>query len=151
MPTALAQRSSAISLHSAQGGNISFVIVQAQCGYYTTTSSEVQTKTSGGDFFQAAVNMEGNFMTTAYQILTDSSCDMPASLAQELDISAAPLRVHFQGGEYENFLDGDPRSRLDMKAFYRALREGAPTSTTAVNPEGWAALMRPFWTAGGMF
>ena len=49
-------------------------------------------------------------MTTAYQILTDSSCDMPASLAQELDISAAPLRVHFQGDEYENFLDGDPRS-----------------------------------------
>ena len=87
-------------------------------------------------------------MTTAYQILTDSSCDMPASLAQELDISAAPLRVHFQGGEYENFLDGDPRSRLDMKAFYRALREGAPTSTTAVNPEGWAALMRPVLDSG---
>ena len=87
-------------------------------------------------------------MTTAYQILTDSSCDMPASLAQELDISAAPLRVHFQGDEYENFLDGDPRSRLDMKAFYRALREGAPTSTTAVNPEGWAALMRPVLDSG---
>lgn len=148
MPTALAQRSSAISLHSAQGGNISFVIDQTQCGYYITTSSEVQTKTSGGDFFQAADNMEGNFMTTAYQILTDSSCDMPASLAQELDISAAPLRVHFQGDEYENFLDGDPRSRLDMKAFYRALREGAPTSTTAVNPEGWAALMQPVLDSG---
>ena len=58
-------------------------------------------------------------------------------------MSYAPLRVQFQGAEYENFLDGDPRSRLDIKAFYSALRTGTPTSTTAVNPEGWSALMTP--------
>ena len=77
-------------------------------------------------------------MTTNYQILTDSSCDLPASLARTLGVSYAPLRVQFQGAEYENFLDGDPRSRLEMKAFYKTLRTGAPTSTTAVNPEGWS-------------
>lgn len=87
-------------------------------------------------------------MTTNYQILTDSSCDLPASLARTLGVSYAPLRVQFQGAEYENFLDGDPRSRLEMKAFYKTLRTGAPTSTTAVNPEGWSTLMAPILAAG---
>ena len=82
-------------------------------------------------------------MITNYQILADSSCDLPFSLARSLGVSYAPLRVQFQGAEYENFLDGDPRSRLDIKAFYSALRTGTPTSTTAVNPEGWSALMAP--------
>ena len=82
-------------------------------------------------------------MITNYQILADSSCDLPFSLARSLGVSYAPLRVQFQGAEYENFLDGDPRSRLDIKAFYSALRTGTPTSTTAVNPEGWSALMTP--------
>ena len=98
------------------------------CGYYTIIWAEVQ--------------------TTNYQILTDSSCDLPASLARTLGISYAPLRVQFQGAEYENFLDGDPRSRLEMKAFYKTLRTGAPTSTTAVNPQGWSALMAPILAAG---
>ena len=87
-------------------------------------------------------------MITNYQILADSSCDLPFSLARSLGVSYAPLRVQFQGAEYENFLDGDPRSRLDIKAFYSALRTGTPTSTTAVNPEGWSALMAPVLEAG---
>lgn len=87
-------------------------------------------------------------MITNYQILADSSCDLPFSLARSLGVSYAPLRVQFQGAEYENFLDGDPRSRLDIKAFYSALRTGTPTSTTAVNPEGWSALMTPVLEAG---
>ena len=49
-------------------------------------------------------------MITNYQILADSSCDLPFSLARSLGVSYAPLRVQFQGAEYENFLDGDPRS-----------------------------------------
>lgn len=48
-------------------------------------------------------------MITNYQILADSSCDLPFSLARSLGVSYAPLRVQFQGAEYENFLDGDPR------------------------------------------
>ena len=87
-------------------------------------------------------------MITNYQTLADSSCDLPFSLARSLGVSYAPLRVQFQGAEYENFLDGDPRSRLDIKAFYSALRTGTPTSTTAVNPEGWSALMTPVLEAG---
>ena len=57
-------------------------------------------------------------MITNYQILADSSCDLPFSLARSLGVSYAPLRVQFQGAEYENFLDGDPRSRLDIKASF---------------------------------
>ncbi len=87
-------------------------------------------------------------MTTNYQILADSSCDLPFPLARSLGVSYAPLRVQFRGEEYENFLDGDPRSHLDIKAFYSALRTGTPTSTTAVNLEGWSTLMTPVLEAG---
>ncbi len=56
-------------------------------------------------------------MITNYQILADSSCDLPFSLARSLGVSYAPFASSFRGAEYENFLDGDPRSRLDIKAF----------------------------------
>ena len=32
-----------------------------------------------------------------YQILTDSGCDLPESLLQELGITSAPLFVNFRG------------------------------------------------------
>ena len=35
-------------------------------------------------------------MITNYQILADSSCDLPFSLARSLGVSYAPLRVQFQ-------------------------------------------------------
>ena len=90
-------------------------------------------------------------MTTNYQILTDSSCDLPASLARTLGIFYAPLRVQFQGAEYENFLDGDPRSRLEMKAFYKTLRTGTPTSTTASILRAGAPSWPLFWPRGKTF
>lgn len=87
-------------------------------------------------------------MNTTYRILTDSSCDMPAALASALGVTAVPLSVQFKGKEYENLLDGAKGNRLKIQEFYRALRAGEDTSTTAVNPEKWAAAMRPILKAG---
>lgn len=87
-------------------------------------------------------------MNTTYRILTDSSCDMPAALASALGIQAVPLSVQFRGKEYENLLDGTKGNKLKIQEFYRALRAGEVTSTTAVNPEKWAGAMRPILEAG---
>ena len=78
-----------------------------------------------------------------YRILTDSSADLPASLSLELQVDVVPLCVQFQGQEHENYPNGDSRNTLAMKPFYDALRQAAPTSTTAANPEKWATYMRP--------
>lgn len=87
-------------------------------------------------------------MTSTYQILTDSSCDLPAGLAQELGVRSVPLSVRFRGKEFENLLNGDPAAQLEMKAFYNAMRTGEMTSTTAVNPEKWKAAIEREFLAG---
>ncbi len=80
-----------------------------------------------------------------YIILTDSSCDLPALLAEELGIHVLPLRVNLEGREFHNYLD---ERELDHRAFYKALREGGNASTSAVNPEEFMEAMTPFLEAG---
>jgi len=80
-----------------------------------------------------------------YQILTDSCCDMTQEMADALDIRVTPLSVNFEGNEYPNYLD---HSALDVKRLYAGLREGAMTSTTAVNPTKWRELAEPILKSG---
>ncbi len=87
-------------------------------------------------------------MKHTYEILTDSSCDLTYELAKQMEIHSVPLCVTVQGKDIENLLDGDPRSDLEMKAFFNALREAVPTSTTAANPAKWAAAMEPILASG---
>ena len=87
-------------------------------------------------------------MPKNFQILTDSSCDMPAGLVDQLGLMVVPLSVHFQDKDYENYPNGSLKNRLQMKPFYDALRGGAATSTTAANPEKWASAMRPVLDKG---
>lgn len=84
-------------------------------------------------------------MTDTYQIFTDSSCDLPGSLARELGLHVVPLSVQLRGREYENDSDG---WNLDIKDFYNAIRSGELTSTSAVNPDKWAKAMEPVLAAG---
>lgn len=87
-------------------------------------------------------------MHTTYQILTDSSCDMPVALVQELGLDVVPLSVQYRGQDFENFPNGDSRNKLDMSEFYGGLRGGALTSTTAANPEKWASAMESILKSG---
>ncbi len=80
-----------------------------------------------------------------YRILTDSCCDLTQSMADELNLTIAPLTVHYKGQEFQNHLDG--RS-LDTHDFYNGLREGEMTSTAAANPALWAEIMKPVLDAG---
>ena len=41
-----------------------------------------------------------------FVILTDSSCDLPAELAQQLQLEVVPLSVTVEEDTYKNYLDG---------------------------------------------
>ncbi len=77
----------------------------------------------------------------AYTILTDSSCDLNREMVEQLELAMVPLTVRFRGGEYEN-------DQLDFADFYRGMREGEMTSTSAVNPEKWSAAMEKILAQG---
>ena len=61
----------------------------------------------------------------AVKIVTDSTGDLPAEVAQELDITVVPLSVHF--GE-ESFQDGVD---LDSDGFFQRLTTGTSLPTTS--------------------
>ena len=71
-----------------------------------------------------------------YRIITDSCCDLGKERLQQLEVGMAPLGVDF-GNRFE--LDGE----LDLKEFYDGMRNGVVSTTSAVNPEGWAEKMEP--------
>lgn len=84
-------------------------------------------------------------MTKLFQIITDSSCDLPQSLADELDLRVLPLHVTIDGKTYNNYLDG---RGIAFKDFFDKLRAGSQGTTSAVNPEEFRAEMEPVLAAG---
>lgn len=80
-----------------------------------------------------------------YIILTDSSCDLPAALAEELGIQVLPLKVNLDGREFRNYLD---EREISSAEFYAALRNGGNASTSAVNPSEFVELMTPYLERG---
>ena len=78
-----------------------------------------------------------------YQIITDSCCDLTQQQLQALQVSCANLTLMYNGENHSNF--SDPTA---VKAFYDELRTGTTATTAAVNPDGWAELMKPALDAG---
>lgn len=78
----------------------------------------------------------------AYRIFTDTCCDYPQNMYSELGLEAVCLTVNFEGKAYNSY----PESFLQQ--FYQGLRTGAVTQTSAVNPEGWKAVIEPALQAG---
>ncbi len=71
----------------------------------------------------------------AYKILTDTGCDLPSHMYDELGLCVIPLSVRFQGKEYETYTESW------LKELFDGLRNGEETSTSAVNPEKWSNAM----------
>ena len=72
----------------------------------------------------------------AFQIITDSCCDLSAAVKQTLNLELAPLGVNLNGSFFE---DG----QMPHKEFYDGMRAGHAPTTSAVNPEGWSKVMEP--------
>lgn len=80
-----------------------------------------------------------------YVILTDSSCDLPPELAEQLNLDVLPLTVEIEGKRYHNYLDG---REIDPRDFYAKLRAGSPATTAAVNVGEWTEFIEPHLKAG---
>ena len=78
-----------------------------------------------------------------YKIITDSCADFNNQEYKTLDVTYAPLSVLFKGTLHENFSE-----EADIKMLYNGLREGEMPTTSAVNPEGWAKIMKPILDEG---
>lgn len=78
----------------------------------------------------------------AYQIITDSCCDYPKALLGTLDLSVVPLTLNFRGQTWTDSTDEG------LKTIFNALRNGETASTSAANPENWAAAIAPVLKQG---
>ena len=71
-----------------------------------------------------------------FKIITDSCCDLPQQMVSNLDLRVVPLSVEMDG---RAFTEGE----MTPKALYDHLRAGKLPKTSAVNPDGWASVIRP--------
>ncbi len=78
-----------------------------------------------------------------YQIVTDSCCDFTKAEYAALHVAYAPLTLLYKGTEHESFTE-----EAELHAFYDGIRDGELPTTSAVNPEGWTAVMEPALKAG---
>lgn len=78
----------------------------------------------------------------AYQIITDTGCDLPETMYQELDLKVAHLSVTYKDNIYTEF------SEEFLKELYAGYRAGEKAQTSAVNPEQWQDVIEPVLAAG---
>lgn len=77
-----------------------------------------------------------------YKILTDSCCDFPSGMYEQLDLAMVPLSVEFQGKVY------DDKNDDSLKELYSGLRCGDAAKTSAVNPARWGTAMEAILSQG---
>lgn len=80
-----------------------------------------------------------------YVILTDSSCDLPLALVEELDLHVVPLTVNFKGQQFRDLPGG---VELDPKSFYADVRGGEMPTTSAIGVGQWTDAIEPYLRAG---
>ena len=80
-----------------------------------------------------------------FVILTDSCCDLPAALADELGVVVLPLTLTLGENSYKNYLDG---REIGFKEFYDGIRGGTMPTTSAVSVGQFEEAMRPALAEG---
>ena len=78
----------------------------------------------------------------SYKIITDSGCDLPGYMIQELDLLVCPLSVLYKGVNYTEYTE------QWLKEMFDGLRSGETASTSAINPQGWRDYMEPVLKEG---
>lgn len=80
-----------------------------------------------------------------YVIMTDSCCDLPAEMAEELELEILPLSLQMGGKTYRNCLDG---REIGFRDFYARVRGGETATTSAVSVGDFEEHMRPILQSG---
>lgn len=78
----------------------------------------------------------------SYKIITDTCCDYPDHLYDELGLVKVALSVEFRGGVYDSYTEDW------LKEMYAGLRAGEPAKTAAANPDTWARAIEPVLASG---
>ena len=76
-----------------------------------------------------------------YVIITDSSSDLPASVAEAMGVQVIPLEVNMEG-------DTKLNDEIDIKEFYAYLRGKHGAKTSAVNMERFTEIFEPIAASG---
>ena len=84
-------------------------------------------------------------MMSDYVIITDSSCDLPSDLANEMELTVLPLYVDVDGRKYANYLD---EREISFQEIYAKLRTKCPAKTSAVNMSDFIVPMEEWLAAG---
>lgn len=80
-----------------------------------------------------------------YIIMTDSSCDLPAKMADDMALSVLPLSVYIEDTKYINYLD---EREIAFSEIYAKLRTKCPAKTSAVNMNDFLAPMEEILKSG---
>ncbi len=80
-----------------------------------------------------------------YVIMTDSCCDLPAALADEMSLLVLPMCVTVNDRLYHHYLDG---RELSFPEFYEAIRNGAMPTTSAISVGEFEEAMREVLSSG---
>ena len=80
-----------------------------------------------------------------YVILTDSSCDLPAELADQMQLTVIPLTVDMDGKLYRNYLDG---REIGFHEFFEQVVTAKSAKTSAVTSEQFMEVLEPLCQAG---
>lgn len=66
----------------------------------------------------------------AFQVFSDSSCNLPGHIIDELGIKVFPLVFTVDGAHYQSYLEGED---VDLQKFYNMMREGKVITTSLPN------------------
>ena len=80
-----------------------------------------------------------------FAIVTDSTSDLPAEMARELDVTVMPMRFTIHE---EERLDWPDHREMDPHAFYDLLRQGERATTAALNVHDYIEALTPILEGG---
>ncbi len=78
----------------------------------------------------------------AYRIITDTCCDFPEQMYNDLDLSVVRLSVNFKGQTVSSYTEDW------LKDMFDGLRAGETASTSAANPQNWQEAIESVLAAG---
>ncbi len=76
---------------------------------------------------------------SAFSILTDTSCDMPAAVAEKMGITAVPLKVMIAGKTFDCSLS---KLNIGSEGFYDILRRGVSVKTASPSIDDYMRYFR---------
>ena len=80
-----------------------------------------------------------------YVLITDSTCDLPAKLAEHYNLEVFPMVFLMQGKAYSHYLDA---REMSLEEFYSKIKSGVLSQTTQISYHSYMEFFEPFLKSG---